>query len=145
MIKLINDSQGMEQFMQGITDFTIYFTMCLGFLLAFKWIYMAMTPHDEWHEIKEKKNVAASIALGGAIVGYAIAIASAASNSVDWLDFSMWGAVALVAQVAGFVMVRVLMMPKLVQRIIDQEVPAAVVLASVSIAVGILNAACMTY
>lgn len=145
MIELIEKSKGMDQFMNGVTDFIIYFGMSLAFLLAFKWIYMAITPHDEWKEIKENKNTAAAIALGGAVVGYAIAISSAASNSVDWVDFSMWGVIALVAQVSGFTLVRALFMPKIVQRIVDQEVPAAVVLASVSIAVGLLNAACMTY
>ncbi|MEF1300578.1 DUF350 domain-containing protein, partial [Vibrio owensii] len=95
--------------------------------------------------IKEEKNVSAAVALGGALVGYAIAIASAASNSVGIIDYAMWGSIALVAQVGGFFVVRAVMMPKIVQRIENDEVPAAVVLASVSIAIGLLNAACMTY
>ncbi|WP_243464956.1 DUF350 domain-containing protein [Photorhabdus temperata] len=57
----------------------------------------------------------------------------------------MWGVVALLAQIAGFFMVRVFMMPKIVSRIENNEIPAAVVLAAVSISVGLLNAACMTY
>ena len=145
MIELANESEAMTAFMNGITAFTGYFGLSLVFLVVFKLIYMWTTPHDEWKLIKEEKNVSAAIALAGAIVGYAIAIAGAASNSVGIIDFAMWGAVALVAQVSGFFIVRALMMPKIVERIENDEVPAAVVLASVSIAVGLLNAACLTY
>ncbi|EPR7484097.1 DUF350 domain-containing protein [Vibrio alginolyticus] len=145
MIELQNESVAMAQFMEGITSFSGYFGLSLLFLVGFKFIYMMVTPHDEWHLIKEKKNVSAAIALGGALVGYAIAIASAASNSVGIMDYAMWGCIALVAQVGGFFIVRALMMPKIVQRIESDEVPAAVVLACVSIAIGLLNAACMTY
>lgn len=145
MIELANESEAMTAFMEGITAFTGYFGLSLAFLIVFKLIYMWTTPHDEWKLIKEEKNVSAAIALGGAIVGYAIAISGAASNSVGIIDYAMWGAVALAAQVSGFFIVRALMMPKIVQRIENDEVPAAVVLASVSIAVGLLNAACLTY
>lgn len=145
MIELANESEAMTAFMEGITAFTGYFGLSLAFLIVFKMIYMWTTPHDEWKLIKEEKNISAAIALGGAIVGYAIAISGAASNSVGIIDYAMWGAVALVAQVSGFFIVRALMMPKIVQRIENNEIPAAVVLASVSIAVGLLNAACLTY
>lgn len=145
MIELANEGEAMTAFMEGITAFTGYFGLSLAFLIAFKLVYMWTTPHDEWKLIKEEKNVSAAIALAGAVVGYAIAISGAASNSVGIVDFAMWGLVALVAQVSGFFIVRALMMPKIVQRIENDETPAAVVLASVSIAVGLLNAACLTY
>lgn len=115
------------------------------FFIVFKFIYTIITPHDEWKLIKQEKNSAAAISLGGALVGYSIAIASAASNSVGVIDFVMWSVVALLAQIAGFFMVRIFMMPKIVSRIENNEVPAAIVLAAVSISVGLLNAACMTY
>ncbi|MGL1337457.1 DUF350 domain-containing protein [Vibrio parahaemolyticus] len=145
MIELANESAAATAFMNGITSFIGYFALSLVFLIIFKFVYMAMTPYNEWKLIKEEKNVSAAIALGGAIVGYAIAISSAASHSVGITDYALWGAVALVAQVGGYVGVRAIMMPKIVQRIEANETPAAVLLASVSIAVGLLNAACLTY
>ncbi|EGQ7973440.1 DUF350 domain-containing protein [Vibrio parahaemolyticus] len=145
MIELANESAAMTAFMNGITSFVGYFALSLAFLVAFKFIYMGMTPYNEWKLIKEDKNLSAAIALGGAVIGYAIAISSAAEHSVGIIDYALWGAVALVAQALGYVGVRSLMMPKLVQRIEADEKPAAVLLASVSIAVGLLNAACLTY
>ena len=53
--------------------------------------------------------------------------------------------VALVAQTLAFLIVRFVFMPKIVSRIENNEVSAGVILAAVSISVGMLNAACMTY
>ncbi|MFD2176008.1 DUF350 domain-containing protein [Veronia pacifica] len=144
MIEFIN-SESMVQFLGGLQSFGAYFGTSLIFLIIFKSIYSLVTPYDEWHLIKEERNVAAAIAFGGATLGYGIAISSAASNSVGLLDFALWGCVALVAQIVAFVLVRFLMLPKISERIEKHEVPAATVLASVSIVIGLLNAACMTY
>jgi putative membrane protein len=129
----------------GLLNFVIYFGMSLTFLIAFKFIYGFITPHDEYALIKENKNVAAAAGFGGAIIGFCLALASAASNSVSLVDYAVWATVALVAQSAAFAIVRFIFMPKIVQRITDNEASAGVMLGAISIAVGLLNAACMTY
>ena len=80
-----------------------------------------------------------------AVVGFAIALASAASNSISLIDFAVWGVVALFAQCLAFAIVRFIFLPKVVERIKDNEVSAGVILAGTSVAVGLLNAACMSY
>ncbi|WP_372621631.1 DUF350 domain-containing protein, partial [Alteromonas stellipolaris] len=80
-----------------------------------------------------------------AIVGFAIALASAATHSVAIVDFIIWAVVAIIAQSLAFALLRFTFMPKIAQRINENEVSAGVMLASMSIAVGLLNAACMTY
>ncbi|HRH77849.1 MAG TPA: DUF350 domain-containing protein, partial [Cellvibrionaceae bacterium] len=67
------------------------------------------------------------------------------SNSIHLLDFVLWGVIALTAQLMAFALVRFVFMPELVQRIKDNEVSAGVILGATSIAVGVLNAACLTY
>ncbi|MBL4829377.1 MAG: DUF350 domain-containing protein [Aliivibrio sp.] len=129
----------------GLGSFALYFGLSIVFLMLFKFVYLRITPYDEWALVKEEKNVAAAITMSGAFIGYSLAIASAATNSVGILDFALWGVVALIAQVIAFAIVRFGFMPKLVERIINNEIPAAVVMGSMSIAIGILNAACMTY
>ncbi|MGF1762217.1 DUF350 domain-containing protein [Aliivibrio kagoshimensis] len=131
--------------LSGLGSFALYFGLSIIFLMLFKFVYLRITPYDEWALVKEEKNVAAAITMSGAFIGYSLAIASAATNSVGILDFALWGVVALVAQVIAFAIVRFGFMPKLVERIINNEIPAAVVMGSMSIAIGILNAACMTY
>ncbi len=95
--------------------------------------------------MKEEQNVAAAIGFAGAIVGFAIALGSAASNSVAIIDFIIWAVVAIIAQSLAFALLRFTFMPKIAQRINENEVSAGVMLAGMSIAVGLLNAACMTY
>ncbi|CAG21925.1 DUF350 domain-containing protein [Photobacterium profundum] len=129
----------------GLGSFLLYFSMSLAFLMLFKFVYVRITPHDEWKLVKEDKNVAAAIALAGSIIGYSIAISGAASNSVNLIDFAVWGIVALLAQLIAFVIVRFGFMPKIVERIEAGEVPAGILMAATSVSVGLLNAACMTY
>ncbi len=137
----------MEQqaLLSAVTNFAIYFGLSIVFLVIFKFIYTLVTPHDEWQLIKEEKSVAAALGFGGAIVGFAIALASAASNSVSLIDFAVWGGIALVAQLIAFALLRFGFMPKLVERVEQNEVSAGVILAAVNIAIGLLNAASMSY
>lgn len=129
----------------GLAGFGMYFGLSLVFLVLFKFIYSICTPHKEWRLIKDENNTAAAVAFGGAIVGFGVALSGAASNSVSLLDFAIWGAVALAAQLVAFYLVRFLFMPKIVARLEANEVPAGIILAATNIAVGLLNAACMTY
>ncbi|WP_191602317.1 DUF350 domain-containing protein [Marinomonas algicola] len=134
-----------QDLFSSVINFSIYFGLALVFVIIFKVIYSFLTPHDEWQLIKEDKNTAAAIGFGGAIIGFSIALAGAASNSVSLLDFAIWGLVALVAQSLAFFVVRFIFMPKIVTRIIANEVSAGIMLAATSVSVGLLNAACMAY
>ncbi|MBL4865844.1 MAG: DUF350 domain-containing protein [Pseudomonadales bacterium] len=133
-----------QESLEGLGDFAIYFGLSLAFLIIFKFVYSAITPHNEFKLIKDDKSTAAACAFVGAIVGFCLALAGAASNSVDFIDFGIWGLVALIAQLIAFLIVRAIM-PKISARISDGEVSAGVMLGGISVSVGILNAACMTY
>ncbi|RVU29389.1 DUF350 domain-containing protein [Neptunomonas marina] len=132
-------------FFQGLLNFAIYFSVAILLLIVFKFVYTLITPHDEWELIKKEQNLAASIGLGGSIVGFAIALFGVISQSVSLYDFFAWSLVALLAQCLAFAVVRFLFMPRIVQLIRENEVSAGVILGSVNIAVGLLNAASMTY
>ena len=129
----------------GLIDFASYFAVSILLLLAFKFVYALITPQDEWKLVKDEQNTAAAIGFMGAVIGFSLALASAASNSESLIDFVVWGVIALLAQTIAFAIVRFIFMPKIVQRINDNEVSAGIVLGGTSIAVGLLNAACMTY
>ncbi|MGP8304550.1 DUF350 domain-containing protein [Vibrio sp. YIC-376] len=129
----------------GFPNFLLYFSVSIVFVLAFKFVYIKLTPYDEWHLIKEEQNTAAAVALSGAFLGYCLAISGTAKNSVSIIDFMVWGVVALLAQLIAFGIVRFILMPKVSEQIENNELPAGIVLAAVSVSVGLLNAACMTY
>lgn len=129
----------------GLDNFALYFVLSVVFLFIFKFVYAMVTPHDEWKLVKEDKNVAAAIGFGGAIIGFSIALSGAASNSLSVIDFAIWGVVAIIAQSLAFALLRFSFMPRIAERINNNEVSAGTMLAAMSIAVGMLNAACMTY
>ena len=123
--------------------FLLAFVAAGLFTVVFKLIYQWVTPYDEAKLIREG-NVAAALALGGALVGYVLPLASALSNTVSLLEFCAWAALAGVIQIAAFTLVRILAMKDVSARIENGEIAAGVYLLSISLAVGVLNAACMT-
>ncbi len=134
-----------SQSLSGVLAFTLYFTLSLAALLAFKVLYCKVTPHDEWMLIKEKRSTAAAWAFGGAILGFSLALAGAAKNSVGVADFILWAIVALAAQLLAFAIIRYGFMPRIVERIEQDEVAAGIMLGCMSVSIGLLNAACMSY
>ena len=133
------------QSISGLGSFALYFIISIVLLFIFKIAYAFVTPHDEWKLVKEDKNTAAAIGFGGAMIGFAIALGSAVSNSHNLIDFAIWGGVALIAQCFAFALLRFTFMPKIVERIDNNENSAGIMLAAMSVSVGLLNAACMTY
>lgn len=132
-----------QAFGESALAFLVAFVAAGVFTVIFKIVYQAVTPYNEAKLIREG-NVAAAIALGGAVVGYVLPLASALSHTVSLLEFAAWATLAGVIQIAAFTLVRFTVLKDLIDRIEKAEVAAGVYLASISLAVGLLNAACMT-
>lgn len=129
--------------LHSLLAFASYFLTSGALVLIFLFIYTRITPHNEWRLIKEN-NLAASLGFIGALLGYIIPLASVAINSVNLLDYVVWGAVALVVQLLVFGLARIYM-PKISQHIEDNHLAVGLFLGGVSLGGGIINAACMTY
>jgi putative membrane protein len=123
--------------------FLVAFVVAGLFTVAFKVIYQWVTPHNEGKLIREG-NAAAALALGGALIGYVLPLASALSHTVSLLEFCAWAALSGVIQIAAFTLIRMVVMKDVAARIERGEIAAGVYLLSISLAVGLLNAACMT-
>lgn len=130
-------------FQEGALAFLIAFAAAGIFTFAFKMIYQWVTPYHEASLIREG-NTAAAITLGGALVGYILPLASALSHTVSLPEFAAWAALAGVIQIVVFVFISRVAFRNFVARIEAGEIAAAVYMASLSIGVGLLNAACMT-
>ena len=127
----------------GLPAFLLYMAVAIGLFLAFMKIYAMVTPHDD-HALIRANNPAASISYGGAMIGFVLPIASAVQNSINLLDVLIWGVVAGVLQILCFLVFR-LFHRDIVTRIEEGQTAAAMHLAAVSLSVGLLNAAAMTY
>lgn len=127
----------------GLPAFLAYFAVAIILVLVFVRIYTWVTPQDELALIRAN-NASASLAFGGALIGFALPLSSAITNSMSLLDCVLWGAVALVVQVLTFLALRVVI-KQLPERITEGEIATGILSAATAISVGILNAACMTY
>ncbi|MBX3454965.1 DUF350 domain-containing protein [Ferrovibrio sp.] len=136
-------SPDLSRFLVTFPDFLLYFVCAVTMLMVFLIVYTRLTPQHEWKLIREG-NGAAAISLGAAMVGFCLPLASAISNSQSLLDMLVWGGVALVVQWGAFLAARMLF-PGLPKRIEADDKSAGAIAASVSLSIGILNAACLTY
>ena len=130
-------------FQDGATAFLLAFVTAGLFTIAFKYVYQWITPYNEKALIRSG-NIAAAIALAGALIGYVLPLASALSHTISLPEFAAWAALAGVIQIAAFTGVRLVALPDVKARIENGETSIGVYLAAISIAVGVLNAACMT-
>lgn len=130
-------------FQQGALAFLQAFGTALLFLIAFQFLYQLITPHDERKLIREG-NVAASVAFGGALIGYAIPAATAMTQAHSLAEFAAWAALAGIIQIVAFIIVRRLAISDVSARIERGELPVALWLAAISVAIGLINAASMT-
>lgn len=130
-------------FQTGALAFIIAFVAAIAFFVAFKFVYQLVTPYHE-RDLIRQGNTAAAVALGGALIGYVLPLASALSQTVSLPEFAAWALLAGVIQIAAFIVVSRLVYRALASRIEAGELAAGVYLASISIGVGLLNAACMT-
>ena len=126
-----------------LPSFLAYFAGALGLVAIFLFVYEKFTPYREFQMIGEG-NVAAAISLGGAVLGFAMPLASVIAHSVGWFDMIVWGVVALVVQLAVYAVARSLA-PGLIAHIKSGQTASATALAAASLTVGLLNAACITY
>ncbi len=127
----------------GINGFFLNFLAAVILVFLFSVLYVRITPYAEFRLIREGK-VAPSVSFGGALLGFVIALASAITQSVSFLDMLVWSGVAFVVQVLVFLVLRVCF-HDLCREIAENELAPAILLAVLSVAAGILNAASMTY
>jgi len=135
--------QQVSHLLTALPNFFAYLGAALALTVAFSLIYTLVTPHSEW-KLLRNGNLSAAVAFGGALLGFVIPLASTIAHSVSLLDMVVWGAVALVVQLMAFFVAR-LLLPALPRQIEEDRRAAAAFSASLFLAVGILNAACMVW
>src|SRR5574344_2049234 len=81
-----------------ILSFLGFFLTATILVVAFLYLYAIVTPYDDYKLIFEENNIAAALGFGGAIIGVSIPIYSALENSVSYIDFVIWGVIAIIIQ-----------------------------------------------
>ena len=127
----------------GFDDFLVYLVVSLAYFAAYLAVYVRITPYPEL-ELVRRGNVAAACSLSGSLLGFAVPLASAVAHSVNLADMALWALIAMAVQVGAYVAVK-LLIPGIARDIADAKTAPGIFLGALSLAVGILNAACMSY
>ena len=131
-----------EEFIGKFGEFFNFFIVAVLLTLIFTLVYWKVTSHNEFKLIKEK-SIAAAVAFSGALIGFALPLVSVMLNSTNVIEMAQWAVVAMVIQIFVYFLVR-MPMPKLSERIENNEVAAGIWLGVASLVGGMLNAASMT-
>jgi putative membrane protein len=123
--------------------FLSYFAVAVALIVVFLLVYVNVTPYDEIALIRQG-NTAAAISLSGALFGFATPVANVIAHSDTLADLAAWGAIAGVIQIFTYLVAR-FALPHLTEDIPAGKISEATFLAALSIAVGLINAACMSY
>ena len=132
-----------QLYLLGLPAFFSYFAIGGILLLLFVTLYNWLTPLNEWELVKQN-DPAAAVAFSGSILVFVVPLVSAIANAQSNIECILWGVIALIVQLVAFFVVR-MFMPRVAERIKDGEIAAGIVLAVISLSVGMINAASMTF
>jgi putative membrane protein len=127
----------------GMPNFFLYGAVGATLVFIFSVLYVRFTGHDELKLIREG-NASAALAFGGSLVGFALPVSKAIAQASSIPDCVLWGFAGLVVQLLAYLITR-LLVKDLSRKIEDNVIATAIVLASISLVAGQLNAAAMTY
>jgi putative membrane protein len=123
----------------GLSVLLLHLLTTLVLLALGSLCYMALTPFRE-RALIATGNTAAGLVLAGTLIALAIPLAAMLATSHVWLDIVVWGLVAVILQLATFVLA-VAVFRSLRAMIEANNVAAAATLVGVQIAIALLNAA----
>jgi putative membrane protein len=131
---------------ESVIGFILFFSTALLLVVIFLYLYAIVTPYDDYKLIFEENNTAAALGFSGAIIGVSIPLYSALISSVSYFDFLVWGIVAIVIQlVFALFVTRISGKYSLESKISQGVVPVGILMAFLSISIGLLNAGSMSY
>ncbi|UTH75968.1 DUF350 domain-containing protein [Chromobacterium sp. IIBBL 290-4] len=110
----------------------------LALLGLFAWLYCFVTPIDELKLIRDNGH-AAAISFAGALLGFALTLASSAWHLNSWQSFITWALLGMLVQIImHFAVSRWL--KDLSRALIQNNVAMGILAGSIHLAVGLINA-----
>lgn len=133
----------LSHFLTAVPSFFAYFGVAVALIAVFLLVYVNVTPYEEFALIRTG-NVAAAISLSGALLGFVMPVANAIAHSESLADLAAWGGVAGVVQILAYLAAR-FACPQMNSDIPAGKLAPAIFLAVLSMSVGLISAACMSY
>lgn len=128
----------LESLAQGFPHLISYLLVVTVIYVVGLVVYVKLTPHKEI-ELIQNGNMAAAISFSGLVIGLALPLAACLIIKMSKIDVLVWGVVSVLLQLFLFRLTDI-MFKGMPQRIIDDEVPAAIVLVAFKLAGSIILA-----
>ena len=128
--------------MPQVVSYLTHLASGVALLAAFFFIYVRFTPYDEIALIRNG-NRAASRALCGALIGFCLTLASSIVHNDGLVAFIAWAAGGMVVQL-GVYLLLAHTIHRIREAITDDNEAMGTLVGGISLAVGIINAACMS-
>ncbi|MFW2455798.1 DUF350 domain-containing protein [Methyloversatilis discipulorum] len=128
-----------------VDQFYLYMKHLLSGLIMvglFAAVYVRFTPFHEMPLIR-RGCTAAALSLAGAIIGFSLTVASSILHNDHYLMFVAWGTLAAVVQVAAYLLIE-RSLPEMKAAIEANNVAMGALMGTVSLVVGVINAACLS-
>ena len=119
----------------ALIAFLSYFAASLLLLLAFVFIYVKFTPYRDF-ELIAHDNSAVSVTLAGAVLGFTFPLVAAIYYTQSLLEMLAWAGITCAVQLAVFLVLR-----RQARRIEEGHMSSAIMVATFSVAIGLINAA----
>ena len=132
----------MTNYLATLPAFLTWFPISALLMAVFAAIYLRVTPWPELRLIRAG-NAAAAASFSGALLGYALVLASVLAHAVSRGELLVWGVIGLAVQVLAFFVARLLLGPELTRRMEEGQVASGLFLGVISLTAGMLNAASM--
>lgn len=123
----------------ALTAFLTYLGVSVALLAAFVYIYAKATPYREFTLIVHD-NIAVAITFAGAVLGFTVPLVASIYYTQSLIEMCLWAGITCLVQLIVLVVLR-----KQARRIEEGHVASAVMVAIVSVAVGLLNAASISH
>lgn len=121
------------------TAFLTYLSVAAVLLAAFIYIYAKATPYKEFALIAHD-NIAVAITFAGAVLGFTAPLLASIYYTESIVEMCLWAVITCLVQLIVLIVLR-----KQARRIEEGHVASAVMVATVSLAVGLLNAASISH
>jgi putative membrane protein len=120
--------------LNAVGSFVEYLGTSIVLLVIFVYIYARATPYKEFALIAHD-NVAVAVTFAGAVLGFTIPMLAAIYYTHSLLEMIVWAAITCLVQLGILLALR-----SQAKRIEEGHVSSAIMVATLSVAIGLLNA-----
>jgi len=132
----------MGEAMHPAVTYLIYIVSALVMLGVFTAVYTTVTRYKEFELIREG-NIAAVLSYSGALVGFSFTLCSSIAIHASFVMFVVWGVAAMAVQLVVYA-VMAQAIRGLNEAIEENNIAMGGLIGSISLAAGVVNAACLT-